>query len=283
MAALGWIGLTWPEEFGGQRPTADRPADRRRGADRCRRADRGDVVRRSSDGTVADRLRAARSASRRSCPGCCRARRRGASACPNRTPGPTSHRSDASAVRDGDEFVINGQKIWTSFGAVADYIYLICRTSNDGPPHAGHQRGRRADAHSRDRGPADHRHDHQSSLLRGLLHRRPRAGRATWSASRAGRSSRPCGQLEHERGGIDRLVSNHALYRMAVERADTSDPTRPPADRGARDRLPDRADPGRPRGARSGAEGLLGRDQVLLHRARVARRRVRRRRCSAPR
>ncbi|MCA1481550.1 acyl-CoA dehydrogenase family protein, partial [Bradyrhizobium sp. NBAIM08] len=31
-------------------------------------------------------------------------------------------------------------------------------------------------------------------------------------------------QLEHERGGIDRLVSNHALYRSALERADRSDP-----------------------------------------------------------
>jgi len=31
-------------------------------------------------------------------------------------------------------------------------------------------------------------------------------------------------QLEHERGGIDRLVSNYALYRMAVDRADTSNP-----------------------------------------------------------
>src|SRR5262249_15558126 len=41
------------------------------------------------------------------------------------------------AVRDGDEFVINGQKIWTSFGAVADFVYLICRTSTDGPKHAG--------------------------------------------------------------------------------------------------------------------------------------------------
>jgi alkylation response protein AidB-like acyl-CoA dehydrogenase len=30
--------------------------------------------------------------------------------------------------------------------------------------------------------------------------------------------------LEHERGGIDRLVSNYALYRIARERADTSDP-----------------------------------------------------------
>ncbi len=42
-----------------------------------------------------------------------------------------------SAVRDGDEWVINGQKIWTSFGAVADYCYVICRTRSDGPPHAG--------------------------------------------------------------------------------------------------------------------------------------------------
>jgi alkylation response protein AidB-like acyl-CoA dehydrogenase len=31
-------------------------------------------------------------------------------------------------------------------------------------------------------------------------------------------------QLEHERGGIDRLVSNQAIYQMAVDRADTSDP-----------------------------------------------------------
>ena len=31
-------------------------------------------------------------------------------------------------------------------------------------------------------------------------------------------------QLEHERGGIDRLVSNHALYLLALERADRTDP-----------------------------------------------------------
>ena len=33
--------------------------------------------------------------------------------------------------------MIDGQKIWTSFGETADYCYLICRTSTDGPPHAG--------------------------------------------------------------------------------------------------------------------------------------------------
>ena len=32
------------------------------------------------------------------------------------------------AVRDGDRFVVNGQKIWNSGAASADWIYLICRT-----------------------------------------------------------------------------------------------------------------------------------------------------------
>ena len=41
------------------------------------------------------------------------------------------------AVRDGEDLVIDGQKIWTSFGASADYCYLICRTSTDGPRHTG--------------------------------------------------------------------------------------------------------------------------------------------------
>ena len=31
------------------------------------------------------------------------------------------------AVRDGDDFVVNGQKIWNSGAASADWIYLICR------------------------------------------------------------------------------------------------------------------------------------------------------------
>ena len=31
-------------------------------------------------------------------------------------------------------------------------------------------------------------------------------------------------QLEHERGGIDRLVSTRALYELALERADTTSP-----------------------------------------------------------
>ncbi|HVV08080.1 acyl-CoA dehydrogenase [Amycolatopsis sp.] len=41
------------------------------------------------------------------------------------------------AVLDGDEFVINGQKIWTSEGMEADYCLLLVRTDPDAKPHKG--------------------------------------------------------------------------------------------------------------------------------------------------
>ena len=41
------------------------------------------------------------------------------------------------AVRDGDEWVINGQKVWTSAGRQADYALLIARTDLDQPKHRG--------------------------------------------------------------------------------------------------------------------------------------------------
>ena len=41
------------------------------------------------------------------------------------------------AVRDGDEWVINGQKVYTTHAHVADYIWLAARTDPDAPKHAG--------------------------------------------------------------------------------------------------------------------------------------------------
>jgi alkylation response protein AidB-like acyl-CoA dehydrogenase len=41
------------------------------------------------------------------------------------------------AVRDGDDWVVTGQKIWTTFGAYADWLYVLCRTNPDAPRHKG--------------------------------------------------------------------------------------------------------------------------------------------------
>jgi alkylation response protein AidB-like acyl-CoA dehydrogenase len=42
-----------------------------------------------------------------------------------------------TAVLDGDEWVINGQKMWTSLIQHADYVWLACRTDKNVPKHKG--------------------------------------------------------------------------------------------------------------------------------------------------
>jgi len=42
-----------------------------------------------------------------------------------------------SAVRDGDDYIIRGQKIWTSLADHADYLWLACRTDPEAPKHKG--------------------------------------------------------------------------------------------------------------------------------------------------
>jgi 3-oxo-4-pregnene-20-carboxyl-CoA dehydrogenase beta subunit len=41
------------------------------------------------------------------------------------------------AVRDGDTYVVNGQKIFTTGGHAADYVWLACRTDPEAPKHKG--------------------------------------------------------------------------------------------------------------------------------------------------
>ena len=41
------------------------------------------------------------------------------------------------AVRDGDEWVINGQKMFTTNGHIGDYVFLLTRTNPDVPKHKG--------------------------------------------------------------------------------------------------------------------------------------------------
>lgn len=42
-----------------------------------------------------------------------------------------------SARRDGDHYVVNGQKMWTTGGHAADYVWLAVRTDPEAPPHRG--------------------------------------------------------------------------------------------------------------------------------------------------
>jgi len=128
-----------------------------------------------------------------------------------------------SAVRDGDDFVINGQKIWTSFGALADYCYLIGRTDADGPPHRGISEiivpmGSPGIEVRPITDMTTNRHFCE------VWFSDVRVPVANLVGVEGNAFKQTMAQLEHERGGIDRLVSNRALYEIALERANRRDP-----------------------------------------------------------
>jgi alkylation response protein AidB-like acyl-CoA dehydrogenase len=223
LAERGWIGLTWPKEFGGQgRPPVDRLiigeelisagapiaamwfADRQMGPS---------LIAYGRPDQTAEFLPGILSGETTWCIGMSE---------PNA--GSDLANLTTSAMREGDEFVINGQKIWTSFGAVADYCYLICRTSSDGPPHQGISEV----IVPMDTPGIDVRPIVDMTTNRHFCEvfftdvRVPVANLVGVEGDAFKQTMR---QLEHERGGIDRLVSNLALFRMAVERADTDDPS----------------------------------------------------------
>jgi len=128
------------------------------------------------------------------------------------------------AEDDGDEWVINGQKIWTSFGADAEYCYLICRTSNDGPPHAGiseiivpmNTPGIEVRPIT---DMTTNRHFCE------VFYTDVRVPKGNLVGKQGAAFSQTMRQLEHERGGIDRLVSNYFLFQEACAMVDKTNRT----------------------------------------------------------
>ena len=126
LADNGWIGMTWPTEFGGGgRPNIERIimgeemikvgapiaaswfADRQMGPG---------LISYGTDDQRAEFLPGMLSGETTWCIGMSEP-----------DAGSDLAGLKTSAVREGDVFVVNGQKIWTSFAATSDYIYLICR------------------------------------------------------------------------------------------------------------------------------------------------------------
>lgn len=128
-----------------------------------------------------------------------------------------------SLVRDGDVYVVNGQKIWTSFASDADYVYLIARTSREGPPHQGlSELIVPLNLPGIDIRPVTDMIGNRHFCE--VFFNNVRVTAANLVGVEGGAFAQTMGQLEHERGGIDRVVSNRPLFDIAMAHADLDDP-----------------------------------------------------------
>ncbi|MFD2350286.1 acyl-CoA dehydrogenase family protein [Nonomuraea ferruginea] len=133
----GYSGITWPERWGGQGLTQE---EERAFAAAARDFTLPIYVFSIGLGmtgpTLVDRGGPTPSASGSS-GRCCAARRSGASSSPS--PGPSSDVASLQtrAERDGDDWIVNGQKVWTSVAQHADWGLLLARTNVDVPKHKG--------------------------------------------------------------------------------------------------------------------------------------------------
>lgn len=120
-----------------------------------------------------------------------------------------------SAHRDGDGWVINGSKVWTSGAASADWCYVIARTDPQAPPQAGLSEFivdmRSPGIEVRPiRDMTDDSHFCEVRFVDVVVAEKRRVGTLNGAFRQIMR------QMEHERGGIDRLVSNRRLYLDVV-------------------------------------------------------------------
>lgn len=120
------------------------------------------------------------------------------------------------ATEDGDDFVLNGQKVWTSEAHNVDFCYMVVRTDPDAPKHKGISELlvdmrlpgitiRTLTDITGDRHLNEVFMDDVRVPKRYLIGQKNRG----WYQI--------MGQLDYERSGIERVMSNYPLYRAIVE------------------------------------------------------------------
>jgi hypothetical protein len=135
------------------------------------------------------------------------------------------------ALRDGDDWIVTGQKVWTSGAAVGDWIYLIVRTDPDAPAHAGLS-DLVVDLRAPGTRSADRRHDGQRPLLRVTSTMRARRSRR-----RTQRQLPPGDAADGARAAASIASCRPPAVRIRATGADR--PSRPTVRQElARDRLP---------------------------------------------
>jgi alkylation response protein AidB-like acyl-CoA dehydrogenase len=136
LGAAGWIGLGWPVEYGG------------RGASLAQqvifnveyaRAEAPGRISFFGEGLLGPTLIAygTEDQKRRFLPPILRAEELWCQGYSEPNAGSDLAAVQTRATLDGDEWVVSGQKVWTTFAQHADWCFVVCRTDREAPAHQG--------------------------------------------------------------------------------------------------------------------------------------------------
>ncbi|OGL17014.1 MAG: hypothetical protein A3F92_13525 [Candidatus Rokubacteria bacterium RIFCSPLOWO2_12_FULL_71_22] len=132
----GWVGLQWPREYGGRGATIMQQAIFYEETARARAPELPNVIgldmagpaliTHGTDAQKRAHLRTILSAEEIFCQGFSEP-----------DAGSDVAALQTRAVRDGDDFVVHGQKVWTTYAQYADWCILLARTDPAAPKHKG--------------------------------------------------------------------------------------------------------------------------------------------------
>jgi len=232
LGARGWIGLTWPRRYGGQERS---PLDRLVLTETLLRAGAPVAAHWLGDRQVGPALLAHGSEAQKAffLPRIARSEIVFCVGMSEPAAGSDLAATSTLAVEDDEGFVIQGQKVWTSFAHQAEYCYLVARTNPEAPKH---------------RGLSEFVIDMRTPgiTVRPLLDMigehhfnevffdEVRVPRTALVGVKDRGWQQIVAQLDFERGGIERVISNYPLLQDAVAWARAAGLTRDPR---VRDRL----------------------------------------------